>query len=133
MSSAPLPSEHNSNTTSLLIRVNTVEQQVNQVQAQLHQVQSDLRQYVPVSVNDLQLQSIRQSVDRIERDVSEIKREMGDVNAKLTKQDQEAQQRDAVQRENQDKLQIRVLWFIVASVITVLTGVLIAFLNHLIL
>jgi cation transport ATPase len=129
MMTPQLPPEN----TSLLIRVNTVEQQVNQVQAQLHQVQSDLRQYVPASVNDLQLQSIRQSVDRIERDVSEIKHELVDVNVKLSKQDTEAQKRDAEQRENQDKLQIRVLWFIVVSVITVLTGVLIAFLNHLLL
>lgn len=126
MSNASPPPEN----TSLLIRVNTVEQQVSQVQAQIHQVQSQLSQYVPASVNDLQLQSIRSSVDRIERDVSDMKHQLTDMNVKLTTQENEAQKRDAEQRESQDKLQIRVLWFIVATVIAVLSGVLIAFLTH---
>jgi hypothetical protein len=111
--------------TGLLIRVNAVEQQVQQVQTQL-------QQYVPASVNDLQLQSIRSSVDRIERDVSDMKHQLTDMNTKLATQEAEAQKRDAAQRESQDKLQIRVLWFIVSAVITVLMALLIAYLTHLI-
>jgi uncharacterized protein YhaN len=113
------------NMTDLLIRVNNVEQQVKQVQTQLNQ-------YVPASVNDLQLQSIRSAVDRIEHDVSDMKRQFVDLNAKLATQETEARQRDVDQRESQDKLQIRVLWGVVSVVITIFVGVLLAYVTHLI-
>ncbi len=109
--------------TDLLLRINTVETQVKQVQVQLNQ-------YVPASVNDLQLQSIRSAVDRIERDISEMKRQFNELNTKLITQETEAKQRDAAQRESQDKLQIRVLQAIISIVITVLIGVFIAYLTH---
>lgn len=111
--------------TNLLIRINTVEQQVKQVQTELHQ-------YVPASVNDLQLQSIRSSVDRIEHDVSDMRAQLTDMNNKLAKQETEARQRDADQRESQANLQIRVLYGIVSAVLAVFVGVLIAFFTHLI-
>jgi len=113
------------NMTDLLIRVNNVEQQVKQVQTQLNQ-------YVPASVNDLQLQSIRSAVDRIEHDVSDMKRQFVDLNAKLATQETEARQRDVEQRESQDKLQIRVLRGVVSVVITIFVGVLLAYITHLI-
>ena len=109
--------------TDLLLRINTVETQVKQVQVQLNQ-------YVPASVNDLQLQSIRSAVDRIERDISEMKRQFNELNTKLITQETEAKQRDAAQRESQDKLQIRVLQAIISIVITILGGVLIGYLTH---
>lgn len=110
----------NNNMTDMLLRINTVEQQVKQVQVQLNQ-------YVPASVNDLQLQSIRSSVDRIEHDVFDMKRQFFDLNTKLATQDTEAKQRDAAQRESQDKLQINVLRGIISVAIAVLVGVLIVY------
>lgn len=107
--------------TGLIIRINSLEQQSQQVQTQLQQVHTQLQSYVPASMHDLQLQSIRSSVDRIEHDVGEMKRQFNELNTELT-----------TQRENQDKLQIRVLWGIVSLVITVLTAVLIGYLTHLI-
>jgi DNA repair exonuclease SbcCD ATPase subunit len=125
MDQTTLPPPAGDHMTNLLIRVNNVEQQVKVVQTQLSQ-------YVPTSVNELQLQSIRSAVDRIEHDVSTIKQQVVDLNSKLATQETEARQRDAEQRESQDKLQIRVLWGIVSIVITVLVGILIAYATHLI-
>ena len=111
--------------TDLLLRINTVETQVKQVQVQLNQ-------YVPTTVNDLQLQSIRAAVDRIERDIAEMKRQFNELNTKLITQETDAKQRDALQRESQDKLQIRVLQGIVTAIITIFLGVIIGYLTHLI-
>ena len=111
--------------TDLLLRINTVETQVKQVQVQLNQ-------YVPTTVNDLQLQSIRAAVDRIERDIAEMKRQFNELNTKLITQETDAKQRDALQRESQDKLQIRVLQGIVTAIITIFIGVIIGYLTHLI-
>ncbi len=88
-------------------RLNTVEQQVQQLHAQL-------QLYVPVRENDLQLQAIKSTVDRIETDVSETKKQVGSM------------------REEQDKLQIRVLLAIVTTIVTILGGVLIGYITHII-
>jgi hypothetical protein len=113
----------NNNLTDMLIRINTVEQQIKHVQIQLNQ-------YVTIDVNNLQLQSIHLVVDRIEHDVGDLKHQFVELNAKLSIQDIDAKQRDAAQRESQDKLQIRVLYGIVSIAIAVLIGVLIAYFTH---
>lgn len=134
MNSAPLPNEA---LTNLLIRVNTLEQQHGQIHSQVQQVQAQLQQYhtesVPTTIHDYQLQSIKSSVERTERDMVDVRREIADVrreltelNAKFTKQVNDA-------RTSQDQLQIKVLWGLVGIVITILTAVIIAFINHLIL
>jgi hypothetical protein len=98
--------------TDLIIRMNAAEQQIKQVQAELHE-------YVPASVNNIHLDNIRASVGRIERDVSGMSTQLTDLSTKL-----------AAQRESQDKLQIRVLWSILAAFFAVLGGVLINFFTH---
>lgn len=115
----------NNNLTDMLIRINTVEQQIKHVQIQLNQ-------YVTVDVNNLQLQSIHLVVDRIEHDVGDLKHQFVELNTKLSTQDIDAKQRDAAQRESQDKLQIRVLQAIVSIAIAVLIGVLIAYFTKII-
>jgi hypothetical protein len=93
-------------------------------------LKNQLNHYVPIRENDLQLKSIRDTVDRIERELQEARRQLEDVNVKLIKQDREAQERDATQRESQAALQIRVLWGTVSTIIVILTSILIGYITH---
>lgn len=90
---------------TMLYRLNAVEQQV----VQLH---TQLQLYVPIRENELQLQAIKSTVDRIEDDVKETKRQVVEM------------------RDLQDKLQIRVLIGIVTTVVTILSGTVIAYIAH---
>lgn len=78
------------------------------------QLHTQLQLYVPVRENELQLQVITSTVERIEGDVKETKKQVGEM------------------KEAQDKLQIRILWGIVSLVITILSGILIAYVSHII-
>ncbi|OLD63410.1 MAG: hypothetical protein AUF65_02425 [Chloroflexi bacterium 13_1_20CM_50_12] len=97
----------------------TLEYRVRSIETNVQQLQSELRQYVPASVNDLQLQTIRSTVERIESDVKDAKTQVTALNTKLTTQDKE-----------QDQLQINVLKWVVGLVVTVLLALLIAYLTH---
>jgi DNA repair exonuclease SbcCD ATPase subunit len=116
----PAPNEF----TTLGYRIDSVERQIQQLQGQLHL-------YVPQRENELQLRAIQDTVHRIEGDVAEIRQKMNEITATIVKQEQDAQSRDAQQRESQDKLQIRVLWFLVSVVVTILTGILVGYIIHL--
>ena len=89
----------------------------------MQQLQNELHAYVPARENDLQLQTIRSTVERIEGDVKEARKQVTDLNAKLETQSKE-----------QDLMQIRVLkWAVgifVGIVVTVITAMLIYFLTH---
>lgn len=85
----------------------------------MQQLQSELRTYVPARENELQLQSIRSTVERIEGDVKEARKQVTDLDGKLENQGKE-----------QDKLQINVLKWAVGLVVTVLLALLIAYLTH---
>lgn len=89
-----------------------------------------LSQFEPVRETDLKLQRINDIVGRIETELSKIKDKLEVMNAQAAVAERETMTRDATIRENQDKLQIRVLWGIVSIVITVLTAVLIGYLTH---
>lgn len=115
---------------ALTHRITTVEFHVENAEKELEQLRSLLANYVPARENDLKLQSIQETVKRIESDVISAKNQLTELNAKLAAQEAEARQRDAQQRESQDKLQIRVLWGIVATIITIASGVLIGYLTH---
>ena len=109
----------------------TVQYRLSVLEKEVQELQMELHSYVPAREHELQLKSIRDAGDRIERDVSEIKRQVTDLNTKMGIQDNEAQKRDAAQRESQDKLQIRVLWGIVSGVLVVAGGVAVYWLTHL--
>jgi hypothetical protein len=110
----------------------TISYRLDGLEKQLTLLQGQLHQYVPVRENELQLRSIQDSVRDIRDDVSEIRKQIGDMTQKMIEQEKAARERDNQQRESQDKLQIRVLWFIVSSVVVLLSGVLVGFLTHLI-
>lgn len=98
--------------SSLLYRVFMLESLATQLQAQVNQLQAQLKLYVPVRENELQLQSIRSTVERVERDVQEIRKQTVDLNTKI---DTAA----ATAVRDQDKLQIGVLRYIVATIVGV--------------
>jgi chromosome segregation ATPase len=100
----------------LLFRIGALEQSMKELQAQL-------RSYVPLRENDLQLETIKNTVGRMEQDLADAKRQLVELNSKLATQ-------AADLRESQDKLQIRVLWFIVSTIILILVGVLVGVLTH---
>jgi hypothetical protein len=107
----------------LLFRMSSLEQDIAELKKQL-------RSYVPLRENDLQLKGIRDIVDRIERDIIENKRNVGDISLKLVEQGVEVQKKEADLRENQSALQIKILWGTISLIITALTSVLIGYITH---
>jgi len=97
-------------------RLSAVEQEIKALQAQLGQ-------YVPARENDLQLASIRSTVERIERDVSTASKQLAELNTKMAVQ-------EIASRENQSKLLNRVLWSLVGGGGAIVVGVLIFVLTH---
>jgi hypothetical protein len=110
----------------------TISYRLDGLEKQLTLLQGQLHQYVPVRENELQLRSIQDTVRDTRDDVAEIRKQISDMSQKMIEQEKAARERDNQQRESQDKLQIRVLWFIVSSVVVLLSGVLVGFLTHLI-
>jgi chromosome segregation ATPase len=107
----------------LIFRMNSLEQDISELKKQLVS-------YVPLRENDLQLRGIRDIVDRIERDVIDTKKNLGDINTRLVEQEVEVQRKEAALRENQSALQIKVLWGAISLIITGLTSVLIGYITH---
>lgn len=108
---------------TLVYRIETLERLFRELQQQLNQ-------YVRSSENNLHLESIKSTVERIERELSAAKTELTNLNTKLIETETEAQKRYADQRESQDKLQIRVLWGAISVIITILSLVIVNFLTH---
>ena len=78
----------------------------------MQHLQTQLQAYVPVRENDLQLQSIRSIVERIEGDVKDTKRSITE------------------QKEKQDNLIIKVLWGAMTIVIGGVVSVIVYFITH---
>lgn len=97
-----------------------------------HDLQQQLQQYVRSSENNLHLQAIRETCERIERELTLAKNQLTDLNTRLVVSESEAQKRDAAQRESQDKLQIRILWGAVSVIITILSLVIVGYLTKII-
>lgn len=98
----------------LHFRMMALEKDVTQLKAQL-------ASYVPIRENELQLASIRGTVERIEKEVGETKKHIEEMDERMEDQ-----------REAQDKLLIKILWGAVSLVMGVLVALLIAYLTHLI-
>lgn len=92
--------------------LSTISYRLDSVERQVMQLHTQLQMYVPVRENELQLQAIKSTVERIEDDVKDTKRQVGEM------------------KESQDKLQIRVLVGIVTTVATILSGIVIAYIAH---
>lgn len=95
--------------STLTFRITSLEQHVQQLQL-------ELRTYVPARENELQLQSIRSTVERIESDVKEVKQQALELANK------------------QDSILISVLRYVVVTIVGVIaavaTGLIIYFITH---
>ena len=90
----------------------TISYRLDTIERQVMQLHTQLQLYVPVRENELQLQAIKSTVERIEDDVRSTKLQVSEM------------------RDEQDKLQIRVLLGLVTTIVTILSGILIAFVSH---
>jgi len=88
-----------------------------------------LQQYVRSSENNLHIQAIKDTCERIENELGKAKTQLTELNNKLIVSEIEAQKRDAAQRESQDKLQIRVLWGTVSVIITILSLIIVGYIT----
>jgi predicted phage tail protein len=93
----------------------TLSYRLDGIEKQLSTLQGQLQHYVPVRENELQLRAIQESVKDIKTDVNEIRKQINDISQKMIDQEKSARDRDNAQRESQDKLQIRTLWYIVSA------------------
>lgn len=93
---------------------------LDQAEKDIAQVKSQLSLYVPARENDLRLQSIQETVRRIEADVIATKQQVTDLGIKLGEQ-----------REAQDKLQIRALWGTVAFILSTASLIVAGYITHL--
>ena len=106
--------------STLLFRIETLERMVRDLQAQL-------QQYVRSSENNLHIQAIRDTVERIEK-------ELGLTKQQLTESSKDTSAQLSTLREEQNKIQIKTLTYIVGTVVTflvlVLVGIIIAYYTH---
>jgi maltodextrin utilization protein YvdJ len=91
------------------------------IEKEMQHLRSDLRQCVSTSVNELQLQSIRSTVERIESEVREAKSQVTSLNTQLSNQAKE-----------QDQIQIKVLTYVVVTILSLLGALIVAYFAHVI-
>ncbi len=109
--------------SNLLYRVEAMEKDITQLKTQLNL-------YEPATMSELKLQRINDTVGRIESELSKVKERLETMNTHMVTQETEAQKRDALQRESQDKLVIRVLWGALSIVITIVSLAIVAYYTH---
>jgi hypothetical protein len=119
----PMQQQPQNQISGLLFRLDSVEKDIVSLRQQLSL-------YEPVRENDLKLQSIKDTTLRIESELGKVKERIESLNAKMVAQEQESAKRDAAQREANDKLQIKVLWGVVSTVLAIGTAVLIGYITH---
>lgn len=109
------------------------------MQTELAQLKTEFGNYVREREYNLQTQAIKDSLGRLEVGMNEVKNQY-QVEARLAQQrdteiDNKIQALDKKAQEAQDRLQIRVLTYIVvtgiAGFMTIGTGLLLAFITHL--
>lgn len=119
----PTPLQPPQDLASLAHRVTSIEFHVENAEKELERLGGQLANYVPTNVNDMQLSSIRSTVERIEGDVKEARKEIVALSTQV-----------GVQSKEHDQLQIRVLkWAVgifVGIVVAVVTGFLIYLVTH---
>lgn len=103
---------------------------VDQMERDITLLNAKFADYARISEYDLRLQSIAETIKRIETSTDTTKVDISDINKKLAAQDAEQQKRDMAQRASIDKLLIRILWGAIAIVLSIPVSVIIAYLTH---
>ena len=119
MTPTPMPNE-----------LNTLSYRLDNVEKNLQHLSGQLSLYVPQRENELQLRAIQDSVHDIKDDVTEIRKQLNDLSNRLISQETEAQKRDALQRERQDKQQIKILLWTVTTIVALGSAVLVGYITH---
>jgi TolA-binding protein len=92
-----------------------------------HELQTQLQQYVRSSENNLHLQTIKETVMRIEAELGLAKKQLTESNDKMVEQ-------FASLREEQNRMQIRSLVYIVGTIVTfislALVGIISSYATH---
>jgi hypothetical protein len=117
------PEKNFNNFSNSIYRIENLEKEVAQLKQQLSL-------YEPVRENDLKLQSIKDTSLRIENELGKVKDKLEVMTNKLVLQEQELNRRDSSQKEQIDKLQIRILWGVVSTILAMGTAVLIGYITH---
>ena len=125
----PMPAPDN--ITSLTYRINAVEKdityRVSSVEKDVADIRTQLDRYVLVRENDLRLQSVQESIGRVEDDVKQIHIQLVKLTDSLTEQDRKLTEQD----NKRNKLLIKILWGAVSFVLVIVSGVLIYYFTHL--
>lgn len=103
--------------------IGTIAYRMATIEQSVQHLQTELQRYVPARENEIQLQSIRSTVERIEGEVKEARKEITSLNTQVT-----------AQRQESDNMQIRVLKWIVVTIIgallTIAVGVLLFYITR---
>jgi hypothetical protein len=114
-------SQDSGNGLALSYRLTTVEEEVRGLRAQFDR-------YETTRESNLKLDQIRDTLRRIESDVTDIKQQM-------IVQEKASKERDVEQQQGQSRLQIRVLYTTLSVIggvfVTIITALIIYFLTHL--
>src|SRR5687768_7830620 len=82
---------------------------VDELAKNVAQLRENLHLYVPISENKLQLQSIQDTVARIERDVINVKNQIESIDDKIIEQDRASRERDIQEREKRNETNAKVM------------------------
>jgi uncharacterized protein (DUF3084 family) len=104
--------------------LSTINFRLDSLEKELIEVKKQLGMYVPLRENDLQLKIIRETVDRVEK-------QLASLDEKILAQEFEMQKREAAAQRRQASLQIKILWGTVSTIIGLLTSVLVGYITHL--
>lgn len=107
----------------IIYRIESLERMVQQLQTQL-------QQYVPYKENELQLRSIKDTVERIEREIGIAKAQLTDVNNKLAENKLQEQERDSKQRQSQSDLQLRFFYYVSTLIGAIIVALLVYYFTH---
>jgi len=97
---------------------------LDSLEKELSDVKKQLSMYVPLRENDLQLKVIRDTIDRIEQQLTSLEE-------KILAQEFEMQKREAAAQHSQASLQIKILWGTVSTIIGLLASILVGYITHL--
>ena len=86
--------------------------------------------YEPSRANDLKLQRMNDTATRIIEDLRVVKEQVATITTDLAQQDRDSVQRDTEISATQDKLQIKVLIFILTTSVGIVVALLVNYIIH---
>lgn len=111
--------------STIVYRLSTLEQEIREVR-------QHFLLFTPTKENELQLQIITSTVERIAKDVTEVKSQVGEVNDLVGNVRDEMKDKANKSQGALDKWQLNAMGGTLGVIVTVLIGVLIAYATHLI-